>query len=73
MAPVSALGVIVFVGFMDGADTAEVEGFCLLFEIRFILCLLTSNLAVRFQEELLLCALQRSLLPTIRLLKVASF
>jgi len=66
VAPVSALSVIVLIGFMGGADTTEVEGFCLLFEIRFILCLLPI-LAVlsRFQEELLLCALQRSLLPPI--------
>jgi len=65
---------------MGGADTTEVESFWLLFEIRFILCLLTSIFLVlpRFQEELLLRelllnGLQRSLLPPIRLLRVDSF
>ena len=72
MAPVSALSLIVLVYFMGGADTTEVECFWLLFEIRFILCLLTSIFVVlpRFQEELLLNGLQRSLLPPIRLLRV---
>ena len=74
MAPVSALSVIVLIGFVGGADTTVLEGFCLLIEIKFILFLITSVLVVlpRCQEELLVCALQRSLLPPILLSKVAS-
>jgi len=74
VAPVSALSIIVLVGFVGRADTTVVEGFCLLIEIKFILCLITSILVVlpRCQEELLVSALQRSLLPPILLSKVAS-
>ena len=74
MAPVSALSVIVLIGFVGGADTTVLEDFCLLIETKFILFLITSVLVVlpRCQEELLVCALQRSLLPPILLSKVAS-
>ena len=74
MAPVSALSVIVFIGFVGGADTTVLEDFCLLIETKFILFLITSVLVVlpRCQEELLVCALQRSLFPPILLSKVAS-
>ena len=74
MAPVSALSVIVLVGFVGGADTTVLEDFCLLIEIKFILFLIISVLVVlpRCQEKLLVCALQRSSLPPILLSKVAS-
>ncbi len=75
VAAVSALSVIVFDGVMGGADTTtELQGLHLMFELRFILCLLIPVVVVlpRFQEELLLRALQRSLLPPMRLLRVDS-
>ena len=61
VAPVSALSVIVLVGFVGGADTTVLEDFSLLIETKFILFLITSVLVVlpRCQEELLVCALQR--------------
>jgi len=58
-----------------GADTTtELQGLHLMFELMFILFLLISVFVVlpRFQEELLLRALHRSLLPPMRLLRVAS-
>ena len=75
VAPVSALSAIFFDGVMGGADTTtELQGLHLMFELRFILCLLISVFVVlpRFQEELLLRALHRSLLPPMRLLRVES-
>ena len=75
VAPVSALSVIFFDGVMGGADTTtELQGLHLMFELMFILFLLISVFVVlpRFKEELLLRALQRSLLPPMRLMRVAS-
>ena len=52
MAPVSALSVILFDGVMGGVDTTtELQGLHLMFELRFISCLLISVFVVlpRFQ------------------------
>jgi len=74
VAPVSALRVMRLDGVKGGADTTiELQGIHVMFELRFISCLLILVLVVLpLQEELLLRALQRSLLPPMRLLRVDS-
>jgi len=72
---VSAKRVMRLDGVKGGADTTiELQGIHVMFELRFISCLLILVLVVlpRFQEELLLCVLHLSLLPPMRLLRVAS-